>query len=61
MTIAGSRGMWGITVDTLTLNVLMLILMYTEVNQGNQARSYFDFDYLVSVGSIPSRVQTPAV
>lgn len=61
MTIAGSRGMWGITVDTLALDILMLMLMYTGVNQRNQTRSYLDFDYLVSVGSIPSRVQTPAV
>lgn len=47
MTIAKSRGMWGITVDTLALDILMLMLMlmYTGVNQGNQARSYLDFDY----------------
>lgn len=40
--------MWGITVDTLALDILMLMLMYTGVNQRNQARSYLDFDYLVS-------------
>lgn len=32
MTIAGSQGMWGIPVDTLALNILMLMLMYTGAN-----------------------------